>query len=290
MVSEVAVILDGKAFAAEIRFEIKTTVDTLIERFNVVPHLVVILIGDDPASQSYVKGKESACLKAGIKSSVIRMPITITETELLAKITELNADRTVHGILLQLPIPKRFDPDKIIALIDKNKDVDGFTPENVAALTNGRPRLVPCTPLGIIKILKKYAIPIAGKHCVIVGRSTIVGKPMAALLLLENGTVTICHTKTVNLPAITNQADILVVAVGQPKMITGMHVKEGAVVIDVGISKIDGVISGDVDYESVYPKAAFITPVPGGVGPLTIACLLENCLKCYQTLMEENHD
>jgi len=275
-VSEVAVILDGKAFAAEIRSEIKTTVDTLIERFNVVPHLVVILIGEDPASQSYVKGKESACLKAGIKSSVIRMPITVTETELLAKITELNADRTVHGILLQLPIPKRFDPDKIIALIDKNKDVDGFTPENVAALTNGRPRLVPCTPLGIIKILKKYAIPIAGKHCVIVGRSTIVGKPMAALLLLENGTVTICHTKTVNLPAITNQADILVVAVGQPKMITGMHVKEGAVVIDVGISKIDGVISGDVDYESVYPKAAFITPVPGGEGPLTISWPFRN--------------
>jgi methylenetetrahydrofolate dehydrogenase (NADP+)/methenyltetrahydrofolate cyclohydrolase len=290
MVNNVAVILDGKALALEIRAQIKTTVGKLVEKYHVVPHLAVILIGEDPASQSYVKGKEAACQKAGIKSTVIQKPVTISEAELLTIIAELNADTAVHGILLQLPIPKHLDPDKIIALIDKHKDVDGFTPENVAALTNGRPRLVPCTPLGIIKLLKKYDIPIAGKHCVIIGRSTIVGKPMAALLLKENGTITICHTKTTNLPAITNQADILVVATGQPKMINGTHVKDGAVVIDVGISKIDGVICGDVDYESVYPKSAFITPVPGGVGPLTIACLLENCIKCYQTFMEGNHD
>jgi len=281
-----ATLLDGKALAAEIRAEVKTRVDAEVLRHGVVPHLAVILVGEDPASQSYVRGKESACLKAGIKSTVIRQPDTIPEPELLHIIDQLNADPAVHGILLQLPIPKRLDPDRIISRIDKRKDVDGFTPENVAALANGRPQLVPCTPLGVIRLLKKYDIPIQGKHCVIVGRSQIVGKPMAWLFLKDNGTVTICHTKTNNLPSITRQADILVVATGQPGMISAEHIHEGAVVIDVGISKIDGEIRGDVDFESVFPIASFLTPVPGGVGPMTIACLLENTLTCYHNLME----
>lgn len=284
------VILDGKALAAEIRAAVKINVDQYRTRFPVPPHLAVILVGEDPASQSYVRGKENACAKAGIQSTVIRKTETITENELLDIIDELNLDPSVHGILLQLPIPKHLDADRIIARIDKRKDVDGFTPENVAALASGHPKLVPCTPLGVIRLLQKYAISIPGKHCVVVGRSQIVGKPMAWLFLKDNGTVTICHTKTVNLPEITRQADILVVAAGKPGMIRAEHVQEGAVVIDVGISKIDGEMRGDVDYESVAPKASFITPVPGGVGPMTIACLLENTVACYLGLMEGTHD
>jgi methylenetetrahydrofolate dehydrogenase (NADP+)/methenyltetrahydrofolate cyclohydrolase len=284
------ILLDGKALAGEIREAVQVQVESLISMYQVIPHLAVILVGTDPASQSYVKGKETACRKAGIKSTIIQKPDTITEAELLHEIDLLNADETVHGILLQLPIPKRFDPDKIIARIRKEKDVDGFTPENIAALYTGRPRLVPCTPLGVLKLLKKYEIPIQGKHCVIVGRSTIVGKPMAFLLLKENATISICHTKTKDLGAITRQADILVVATGQPGMIHAEHVSKGAVVIDVGISKVDGVISGDVDFASVEPLSSYITPVPGGVGPMTIACLLENTLTCYMNFVGEKHD
>lgn len=279
-----AILLDGKALAAEIRAEVKSRVDDLLAHGGAVPHLAVVLVGEDPASQSYVRGKEKACQQAGIRSTVIRKPETVTEPELLAVIDGLNADPSVHGILLQLPIPRHLDSDRIISRIDKQKDVDGFTPENVAALANGRPRLVPCTPYGVIRLLKKYDIPIQGKRCVVVGRSQIVGKPMAWLFLKDNGTVTICHTKTVDLPSVTREADILVVAAGQPGMIKAEHVREGAVVIDVGISKIDGEMHGDVDFASVAPKASFITPVPGGVGPMTIACLLENTLSCYAEL------
>jgi len=285
-----AVILDGKTLAGEIRAEVKVQVQSLVSHTHVTPHLAVILVGEDPASQSYVKGKETACLKAGIRSTVLREPATISETELISLIDGLNADSSVHGILLQLPIPRHLDSDRIMSRIDCRKDVDGFTPENVAALANGRPKMVPCTPLGVIKLLKKYDIPLAGAHCVVVGRSQIVGKPMASLLLLENGTVTICHSKTRDLPLITRQADILVVAIGKSKMIHALHVKPGAVVIDVGISKVDDVLVGDVDFDAVLPLAAFITPVPGGVGPMTIACLLENTLTCYRGLVEVDHD
>jgi len=284
------VILDGKAHAAELRDQVKLRTESLVAKYHQVPHLAVILVGEDPASQSYVRGKEVACQKAGIKSTVIRKPESISEDELLAIVDALNQDASVHGILLQLPIPKTLDSDRIMSRIDPRKDVDGFTPMNVAALANGKPKMVPCTPLGVLKLLKKYEIPIQGKHCVIVGRSLIVGKPMAQLLLKENGTVTICHTKTTDLPSITRQADILVVATGKPNMIGAEHVKAGAVVIDVGITKTDGVLCGDVQYEAVAPKTAFITPVPGGVGPMTIACLLENTLECFFGLMEGHHD
>lgn len=278
------ILMDGKTLAAEIRTDVKSRVDKLLSLHRTVPHLAVILVGDDPASHSYVRGKEKACQQAGIRSTVIRRPETVTESELLEIIDALNADSSIHGILLQLPIPKNLDSDRIISRIDKRKDVDGFTPENVAALASGHPKLVPCTPLGVIRLLKKYEIPIQGKRCVVVGRSQIVGKPMAWLFLKDNGTVTICHTKTLDLPSVTREADILVVAAGQPGMIGADHVREGAVVIDVGISKINGEMHGDVDFAAVAPKAAFITPVPGGVGPMTIACLLENTLSCYSEL------
>jgi len=280
-----AQILDGKALALEIRETIKKQVDQLIINNGITPHLAVILVGENPASQSYVKGKETACLKAGIKSTVVRLPETITEKELNQCIDDLNADITVHGILLQLPIPKHLNADHFVSKIRSDKDVDGFTPENVAKLTNGQPYLVPCTPLGIIRILKKYNIPIEGKHCVVIGRSQIVGKPMASLLLKDNGTVTICHSRTVDLPKMASSADILVVAMGKPKMVDGTYVKKGATVIDVGISKVDGLIVGDVDFESAEKIAGYITPVPGGVGPMTIACLLENTLTCYKGLV-----
>jgi methylenetetrahydrofolate dehydrogenase (NADP+)/methenyltetrahydrofolate cyclohydrolase len=280
-----AQLLDGKALALEIREHIKYQVDQIISTKGITPHLAVVLVGENPASQSYVKGKETACRKAGIKSTVIKVEESISEIELEKIIDDLNNNDSVHGILLQLPISKHLNADKIIARIRSDKDVDGFTPQNVALLTNSQPHLVPCTPLGIIRILKKYAIPIEGKHCVVVGRSQIVGKPMASLLLKDHGTVTICHSRTTNLRAMTLQADILVVAMGKPKMIDGTYVKPGATVIDVGISKVDGIIVGDVDFESAEAVAGYITPVPGGVGPMTIACLLENTLLCYETLV-----
>jgi len=280
-----AVVLDGKALGAMIRESVKRDVETIVRETVVTPHLAVVLVGDDPASQTYVKSKENACRHAGIRSTVIREAADVTEERLLAVIDALNADPGVHGILLQLPIPKHLDPDRVIARIDRRKDVDGFTPENVAALSNGRPRLVPCTPRGVMRLLEHYQIPIAGRTCVVVGRSQIVGKPMAALLLNANGTVTVCHSKTADLRAETRRADILVVAIGKTRMIDGSYVKPGACVIDVGISKVDGVIAGDVDYESAAAVAGWITPVPGGVGPMTIACLLENTIACCRGLL-----
>jgi len=280
-----AQLLDGKALSLEIRETVNTQVDYLFKKYGISPHLAVILVGENPASQSYVKGKETACHKAGITSTVIRVADTVSEAELLSIIDQLNADVSIHGILLQLPIPKHLNSDKIIERIRSDKDVDGFTPKNVASLTNGQPFLVPCTPLGVIRLLKKYSIPIEGKHCVVIGRSQIVGKPMASLLLKDNATVTICHSRTIDLKSMAKQADILVVAMGKPKMIDGSYVKTGATVIDVGISKVDGIIVGDVDFESASSEASFITPVPGGVGPMTIACLLENTLTCYHSLV-----
>ncbi|MFA5007081.1 MAG: bifunctional 5,10-methylenetetrahydrofolate dehydrogenase/5,10-methenyltetrahydrofolate cyclohydrolase [Candidatus Izemoplasmatales bacterium] len=280
-----AVLLDGKALGALIRESVKRDVETIVRDAGVVPHLAVVLVGEDPASQTYVKSKENACRNAGIRSTVIREPSDVDEARLLSIIDGLNADPGVHGILLQLPIPKHLDPDRVIARIDRGKDVDGFTPENVAALSNGRPRLVPCTPRGVMRLLEHYQIPVAGRKCVVVGRSQIVGKPMAALLLNANGTVTVCHSKTADLRAETQRADILVVAIGKTRMIDGSYVKPGAVVIDVGISKIDGVIAGDVDFASAEAVAGWITPVPGGVGPMTIACLLENTIACCRGLL-----
>jgi methylenetetrahydrofolate dehydrogenase (NADP+) / methenyltetrahydrofolate cyclohydrolase len=282
-----AQLIDGKQTAQWLRDQVKENTAKLIAKYGVTPHLSVILVGDNAASESYVRGKEIACQKAGIQSTVVRKPATTTAEELTNIIDELNADPKVHGILLQLPIPKHLDADFFVNRIRSAKDVDGFTMENVAKLTVGKPHLVPCTPLGVMRLLERYQISIQGKNAVVIGRSQIVGKPMASLLLKENATVTICHSKTRDLRAVCQTADILVAAIGVPKMIDASYVKPGAVVIDVGISKVDGVIQGDVDFASVEQIAAYITPVPGGVGPMTIACLLENTLKCYEGLMGE---
>lgn len=280
-------IIDGKATAAWLREQLKSEVEGLIQRHGVVPSLAVILVGDNPASESYVKGKEAACKKAGILSTLVRLPADCLAKDLEEVIDRLNADASVHGILLQLPIPKHLNADAFVNRIRADKDVDGFTEANVAKLTVGKPRLVPCTPLGVMRLLSHYSLPVAGKHAVVVGRSQIVGRPMASLLLKDNATVTICHSKTADLKGMCQTADLLIAAIGVPGMIDASYVKPGAVVVDVGISKVDGVIKGDVDFESVEPIASWITPVPGGVGPMTIACLLENTLVCYRGLLGE---
>lgn len=277
-------ILDGKSLALKLRKNIKEETSMLVEKFKKQPHLVVILIGENPASQSYVRSKERACIKAGMKSSIIKKDENITEKELIQIIEDLNHDASVHGILLQLPIPKHIDEDKIINLINPLKDVDGFCDINVARLNKGQSSLVPCTPLGITKILDEYKIDPQGKHCVIIGRSQIVGKPMAALMLKRNATVTICHSKTKDIKQITKQADILIVAIGRANMVDKSYVKPGATVIDVGINRVDGKLTGDVLFDDVVKVAGYITPVPGGVGPMTIACLLENTLTCFKNI------
>ena len=285
-----AQLIDGKMVASLVRDQVKIEVENLIKEHTIPPHLAVILVGHNPASESYVRGKEIACQKAGIKSSVIKKEESITQDELIQLIESLNQDENIHGILLQLPIPKHLDSEVILQTIDSNKDVDGFTWLNIAKLTNGVPSLVPCTPLGVMKLLSYYQIPVSGKRAVVIGRSQIVGKPLASLLLKANATVTICHSKTENLKEVCQEADLLFAAIGSPNMITKDYVKSGAVVIDVGISKVDGVITGDVDYASVNEVASYLTPVPGGVGPMTIACLLENTLTCYKKLRGICHD
>jgi len=285
-----AVILDGKSLALKLRENIRIETEKLIEQYHKQPHLVVILIGENPASQSYVKSKEKACIKAGIKSTVIRKDADISEKELIDIIKTLNNDDSVHGILLQLPIPKHLDEDKIINLINPTKDVDGFCNDNVARLNKGQDALVPCTPLGITKILDEYQIDATGKHCVIIGRSQIVGKPMAALMLKRNATVTMCHSKTTDIKSITKQADILIVAIGRANMVDASYVKPGAVVIDVGINRVDDQLTGDVLYDDVEKVCGYITPVPGGVGKMTIACLLDNTLTCYKRIEGEKND
>lgn len=281
-------IIDGSEVAKQIRIKVKKEVVSLVDKYQVVPHLVVILIGNNPASESYVSGKERACEKTGIKSTVIRLSETVSEEEVIGIVNQLNNDETVHGILLQLPIPAHLNSEKIIDLISTKKDVDGFTPKNISLLSSGRGKLIPCTPKGIITLLDYYQIPIESKQCTVLGRSQIVGKPMANLLLQRNGTVTICHSKTKDLREVTKQADILVVAIGRPKMVDQSYIKEGAVVIDVGITRVDGNITGDVDFDSAASKASFITPVPRGVGPMTIASLLENTLICYKDMVGES--
>lgn len=272
-------IIDGKKISDEIKTEVKATVEALKEQ-GVSITLAVIQVGNDPASAVYVRNKKKACELVGIRSLSYELPQETTEEELLALIGELNARDDVNGILLQLPLPKHMDEDKMLFAISPEKDVDGFHPMNVGALCIGRQGYVSCTPAGIIELLKRSGVEIAGKECVVIGRSNIVGKPMFHLLLAENATVTVAHSKTANLKEVASRADILVVAVGRPKMITADYVKEGAVVIDVGINRNeDQKLCGDVDYENVAPKCSAITPVPGGVGPMTIAMLMKNCVK-----------
>ena len=276
-------IISGKELSAKLKAEMAERVATFPAEYGRVPHLVVILVGEDPGSVSYVKGKAKASAEVGIRNTTIRRPDTITEDELLGMIAELNADDGVDGILVQLPLPKHIDEDKIIAAIDKSKDVDGFHPLNVAALWQKQPCTLPCTPKGIIKMLKSAGAEISGREAVVIGRSNIVGLPVSKLLLDENATVTIAHSRTKNLGEVTRRADILVVAIGRPKFVKADMVKEGAVVIDVGVNRDPetGKLCGDVDFAAIEPKASVITPVPGGVGPMTICCLMENTIECF---------
>ena len=276
-------IISGKELSAKLKAEMAERVATFPAEYGRVPHLVVILVGEDPGSVSYVKGKAKASAEVGIRNTTIRRPDTITEDELLGMIAELNADDGVDGILVQLPLPKHIDEDKIIAAIDKSKDVDGFHPLNVAALWQKQPCTLPCTPKGIIKMLKSAGVEISGREAVVIGRSNIVGLPVSKLLLDENATVTIAHSRTKNLGEVTRRADILVVAIGRPKFVKADMVKEGTVVIDVGVNRDpeSGKLCGDVDFAAIEPKASVITPVPGGVGPMTICCLMENTIECF---------
>lgn len=274
-----AKIIDGKQVAKDIREEIREEVEEL-KRNGVQPGLAVVLIGEDPASQSYVKAKAKACEEAGIYSRVIRKSEAISEQDLLKLILELNQDEQIHGILVQLPLPKHISEDAVIQAIHPEKDVDGFHPINVGNMVIGAPCYLPCTPHGIIELIKRTGTSISGKHAVVVGRSNIVGKPVSMLLLQENATVSICHSRTPDLGAITRQADILVVAVGKANMIGSEHVAPGAVVIDVGVNRVEGnKLVGDVQFEEVKEVASFITPVPGGVGPMTITMLLKNTVE-----------
>ncbi|MGN0430752.1 MAG: bifunctional methylenetetrahydrofolate dehydrogenase/methenyltetrahydrofolate cyclohydrolase FolD [Lachnospiraceae bacterium] len=274
-----AQIIDGKIISTQIKDELKEKVSQMKAEGTEVT-LAVIQVGADPASSVYVGNKKKACEYVGIRSLAYELPEETTERELLDLITELNGRKDVNGILVQLPLPKHIDEDKVIQSIDPKKDVDGFHPQSVGALCIGQPGFVSCTPAGIIQLLKRSGIEIAGKECVVIGRSNIVGKPMALLLLRENGTVTVAHSRTADLKEVTKRADILVVAVGRPKMITKEYVKEGAVVIDVGIHRMENKkLCGDVDYDDVAPVCSAITPVPGGVGPMTIAMLMNNCVE-----------
>lgn len=275
-------IMDGKAVAAEIKQELKEKVTSFVDAFGFRPGLAVILVGDDPASQVYVRNKQKACEEIGFKSFIFRHPAEETEANLLMAIEGLNNSTEIHGILVQLPLPKHIDEAKIINAISPNKDVDCFHPVNVGRVMTGDYAFLPCTPAGVIELLDYYNIDITGKECVVVGRSNIVGKPMSMLLLNRNGTVTTAHSKTTNLAEVCRRADILVSAVGKPKFITEGMVKEGAVVIDVGINRVDGKLCGDVDFENVAPKTSYITPVPGGCGPMTIAALMKNTFKAAE--------
>lgn len=276
-------LIDGKQISASIKEGLAAEVATFPEKYGRVPHLVVVRVGEDPASVVYVRNKAKACEACGIKNTTLVLPEDTPEEALLSKIQELNADDTVDGLLVQLPLPRHISEAKVIETIDQRKDVDGFHPYNVAGLWQKTPHMSPCTPQGIMKLLAAEGVDPKGKRAVVIGRSNIVGLPVAKMLLDANATVTLCHTRTVDLPSITRQADILVVAAGRAKMVTGDMVSEGCVVIDVGMDRDpeSGKLCGDVDFDSVAPKAAAITPVPGGVGPMTIACLMENTVQCF---------
>ena len=279
-------IIDGKPIAEKVQAEVAAQAAELRERSGVVPHLVAILVGDDPASASYVRGKKRACEKAGLKSTVHTLPATTPEQELLALVQKCNSDPDVHGILVQLPLPKQIRPLRVLDAVSPLKDVDAFHPENVGRIVQGRPRFLPCTPHGIQRLLAESNTKIAGAEVVVLGRSEIVGKPMA-LMLMQKGpgadaTVTVCHSRTRNLPDVTRRADILIAAIGSPNFVTADMVKPGAVVIDVGINRVGDKLVGDVDFEAVRQVASAITPVPGGVGKMTVAMLLANTLKAAQ--------
>ncbi|EFF62544.1 bifunctional methylenetetrahydrofolate dehydrogenase/methenyltetrahydrofolate cyclohydrolase FolD [Turicibacter sanguinis] len=275
-----ATIIDGKKVSEDLREDLKVQTEKFVEETGIQPHLVVVIVGNNPASMTYVRNKKRSCEAVGFKSTVIELADTITEADLLAQIDVLNQDDSVHGILVQLPLPKHINEDHIISAIDVKKDVDGFHPYQVGCLASGLDSLKPCTPAGVIGLLKAYDIEIEGRHAVIIGRSHIVGKPLVQLLLEENATVTVCHSRTQNLSMLTQMADILIVAIGRPHFVTADMVKEGAVVVDVGINRLEtGKLVGDVDFDTVEPKASYITPVPGGVGPMTITMLLFNTLK-----------
>ena len=275
-------ILDGKAVSLKVKESVKVKADEL-KKFGVEPTLAVVLVGEDKASQTYVRAKEKACNEYGIKSVAHRLSENTTQNELLALINVLNLDDSIHGILVQLPLPKHIDTNVVLAAIDPRKDVDGFHAVNVGKLVSGLDGFVPCTPLGVMEILKEYGIDVAGLNAVVIGRSNIVGKPMANLLLNASATVTVTHSKTKNLKEICKNADLIVAAIGKPFFLKADMVKEGAVVVDVGINRLDdGRLVGDVDFDEVAPKCSYITPVPGGVGPMTIAMLLNNTILAAQ--------
>lgn len=285
--------VDGKAVAAKIRAQVAQDVEALKAR-GICPGMAVVLVGDDPASKIYVNNKKKACAETGIYSEEHLLPAETTQEELLALIEKLNADEKIHGILVQSPLPKHLDEKLVVEHIDPRKDVDAFHAYNVGKIMIGDFTFLPCTPAGVIELIRSTGVPIEGKNCVVVGRSNIVGKPMAMLLLHNNGTVTICHSRTKNLAEICRGADILVAAVGKPKFITADMVKPGAVVIDVGMDRDEnGKLCGDVDFDAVEPIASYITPVPGGVGPMTIAMLMKNAVRaaeiqCGEPLRSEN--
>ena len=277
-------IIDGKKASALLREELKEKVNKLKSTYNAVPGLTVILVGEDPPSKIYVKNKEKSAIEVGINSEVIRYPDNVKEQVVLDKIKELNKNNEVSGILVQLPLPKHIDKRKVIETIDPKKDVDGFHPVNVGNLSSGYDSTIPCTPLGCYLLIKNTEKNLNGKHAVIIGRSNLNGKPMTQLLLKENCTVTITHSKTKDLKAECKRADIIVAAVGRPKLVKADWVKKDAIVIDVGINKTDSGLVGDVDFDEVAKVAKAITPVPGGVGPMTIACLLSNTIECFKKI------
>ena len=276
-------IIDGKQISATLKESIREQVAGFPEKYGRVPHLVVVRVGEDPASVVYVRNKAKACEACGIENTTIVLPEETAEEALLQKVRELNADDSVDGILVQLPLPKHISEAKVIEAIAREKDVDGFHPGNVAGLWQKTPHMSPCTPAGIMKLLEAIGVDPKGKRAVVIGRSNIVGLPVAKMLLDANATVTICHTRTVDMPSVTREADILVVAAGRAKMVTADMVKDGAVIIDVGMDRDPetGKLCGDVDFDAVAPKCSAITPVPGGVGPMTIACLMENTVQCF---------
>ena len=276
-------IIDGKLLSAKLKAQMAEQVVALKEQYGRVPSLAVILVGEHPASQSYVRGKIKACAECGFESILTTMPESVSEQELLAEIAKLNADERVDGVLVQLPLPRHINEEKVIDAIALEKDVDGFHPDNVANLWLGKPCIKPCTPKGVMRMIEECGFDVAGCNAVVVGRSNNVGKPMAKLLLDANATVTIAHSRTKNLAEVTSKADILIAAVGRARMITAEMVKEGAIVIDVGVNRDaeTGKLCGDVDFEGVRDKAAHITPVPGGVGPMTITMLMQNTIECF---------
>jgi len=281
-----AEIIHGKSIAEQMQAELAEKVAEFREVHGYVPGLAVILVGEDPASQVYVRNKHRACVKAGMYSEVLELAADTTEEELFAHIDRYNQDNKIHGLLVQFPVPKHLSQQRIIERISPAKDVDGLSLLNAGSLFAGGKGLVSCTPKGIIELIKRTGTQIEGKHAVVVGRSNLVGKPVAMLLLNENATVSVCHSRTKDLAKITSQADILVAAVGKPGCITGEHIKEGAVVIDVGTSRVDGKLKGDVVFEEAMQKAGYVTPVPGGVGPMTITMLLYNTLEAAEMLIE----